>query len=155
MPSAVVPLIGDLDVGRVVQHAADDVGDVFGQRRREQQVLTLLGQVREDPADARPEAHVEHAVGLVEHEDLDLREVDVLALVQVDEAARGRDQDLDAALEPLDLRLVLHAADDDAGALTGVLADDRSDLLDLLRELAGGRDHERERRARRRGRCAA
>jgi len=121
-----------------VQHAADDVHDVLGQRRREKQVLTFLGEVGEDLAHAGPEAHVEHAVGLVEHEDLDLRQVDVPAVVEVDEASGSGDEDLDAGLEALDLRLVLHAAHDDRRTLPGVLADDRGNLLDLLRELARG-----------------
>ena len=42
---------------------------------------------------------VEHLVGLVEHERADVAEVEVPLLRQVDEPARGADDDLDALLE--------------------------------------------------------
>ena len=52
-----------------------------------------------DLADVGPEAHVHHAVGFVEHEDLELREVaDVAAHVIEQPAGRG-DDDVDAGLE--------------------------------------------------------
>ena len=56
-----------------------------------------LRQLRDDAADRREEAEVEHLVGLVEHEDLDpprstLRCVDV-----VEQPARRGDEHVDAA----------------------------------------------------------
>ena len=51
----------------------------------------------DDPPDRRDEAHVEHLVGFVEHEDLDLREVDVPLLHEVEQAAGRGDEDVDAA----------------------------------------------------------
>src|SRR5262249_4536264 len=51
------------------------------------------------------EAHVEHAVGLVENEDLDAIEVHGPALHEVEKAPRGRDQDIDAGCEGADLAL--------------------------------------------------
>ncbi len=58
------------------------------------------------------EAHVEHAVGFVEDQRLDLAEVDALLLDVVEQAARRGDQHLDAALELGDLRLDVDAAED-------------------------------------------
>ena len=101
-----------------------------------------LGQRVHDAPDARPEAHVEHAVRLVQHEHLDLREAHVLVLHEVDEAARGGHEQVAAALEVLDLAVELGAAHDDDRALAGPLADHTHDLLDLRRELAGGGDDE-------------
>ena len=75
-------------------------------------------------------------------------EIDIFALVQVDQAPRRGHEHLDAALQALDLRLVLHAADDDARPLTGVLAYDRGDLLDLLCEFSRRGHDERARRSR-------
>jgi hypothetical protein len=49
----------------------------------------------EDLLDVRQEAHVEHPVGLVEDEDLDLAEVRDPLADEVEEAARRRDEDLD------------------------------------------------------------
>ena len=52
---------------------------------------------REDLLDVVDEAHVEHAVGFVEHEDLDVAQVERALLLQVEQAAGGGDQDVDAA----------------------------------------------------------
>ena len=51
---------------------------------------------REHPLDVRQEAEVEHLVGLVEHERADVAEVEVALLGQVEQAARGADDDVDA-----------------------------------------------------------
>ena len=57
------------------------------------------------PLDVGEEAEVEHLVGLVEDDDARVAEVEVTLLGEVDEAAGGADDDLDAALEGLDLGL--------------------------------------------------
>ena len=57
----------------------------------------FVGQRADDAPDVGPEAHVEHAVGFVEDEDLDLGEVEVAALDQVEQAARRGDEQVDAA----------------------------------------------------------
>jgi len=43
------------------------------------------------------EAHVQHAVGFVDHEQFDAGEQEAAALGVVEQPARGRDQDVDAA----------------------------------------------------------
>ena len=58
--------------------------------------LLLLGHHREDLADVADEAHVEHAIGFVEDENLDCREIDGTLLHVVEQAPRGRDQNVDA-----------------------------------------------------------
>ena len=67
-------------------------------------VCRAAGMQRDDPLDVRDEAHVEHAVGFVEDQDLDLAEVHGLLADEVEQAARRGHEDLDAALELLDLR---------------------------------------------------
>jgi hypothetical protein len=66
-----------------------------------------LGQHLDDAADVADEAHVEHAVGFVEHRgSRTLGEVDG-ALPMVVEQASGRgDEDVDAATQALDLGLM-------------------------------------------------
>ena len=60
-----------------------------------------------------PEAHVEHLVGLVEHEEGDALQIRRLHLQQVYEAARRAHDNLAARLEQLELlEFVLHAAVD-------------------------------------------
>ncbi len=105
----------DLDVDRVVQQAVGEAADLVGEGRREEQVLPLRRQQREDAPDVADEAHVEHAVGLVEHEDLDVRAGRrcVWPCV-VEQAARRGDQDVDAAAQRVDLRVDADAAEDDA-----------------------------------------
>src|SRR5665809_95624 len=51
--------------------------------RREEHGLSLLRNPADDAVDLRLETHVEHAVGLVEHEDLDRVEPDQLSLGDV------------------------------------------------------------------------
>jgi len=62
-------------------------------------------------ADVGDEAHVEHAVRFVEHEDFDAGQVDVALLVQVKQPARGGDDDIDAVSQRGDLRRLIHAAE--------------------------------------------
>ena len=62
----------DLHRDRVAQERFCERADLVGERGREQQVLLARGEQRHDALDVGDEPHVEHAVGLVEHEDLDL-----------------------------------------------------------------------------------
>jgi hypothetical protein len=90
------------------------------------------------------EPHVEHVVGLVEHEHLDLTQVDELAAHQVEQAPRRRHQNIDPAPELADLRALRHAAEDHR--VPDVLQKfpvGREALADLRRQLAGRRQHQR------------
>ena len=84
-------------LGRLVGVAAGLAGVGGGElagraleRGREEQRLAVVRGLGDDPVDGGLEAHVEHAVGLVEDEDLDLVEGDRAAGEQVLEPARGR-----------------------------------------------------------------
>ena len=65
-----------------------------------------------DPLDLGDEAHVEHAVGLVDDEDFDAGEQDPAALELVEQTAGRGDQHVDAAIELLVLVVEGDAADD-------------------------------------------
>jgi ElaB/YqjD/DUF883 family membrane-anchored ribosome-binding protein len=93
------------------------------------------------------EAHVEHAVGFVEHEVLHLREVAEAALGEVDQPARRRDQDVAAGAQAVDLRALADAAEDHAGAEPQVGAVVGRAVGDLRGELTRRRQHQRARRA--------
>ena len=74
------------------EQAAGEPADIVGEGRGEQQVLpgTVLGQKGKYLADVVDEAHVEHPVGLVENEDLDVPEIDEAAPHEIEEpAGRG------------------------------------------------------------------
>ena len=63
------------DLDRIVQQLAGQLADRLGHGGREEQALALLRQVLgDDLPDRHDEAHVQHLVGLVEHEDLDAGE---------------------------------------------------------------------------------
>jgi hypothetical protein len=135
---------GVLVAHRIVRVGGGDPADLALERGREEQRLALTRGHGDDLVDDGLEAHVEHPVGLVEHEHLDRAEVDRAAVDQVHEAARGGDQhvrargllglvvDADAAVHGGDLeRAGVHHA--------GELVDD------LRRELAGRREDQRGR----------
>ena len=61
---------GDLDPLRVVQELGGQLLDRRRHGRREEQGLPALRQLRADFLDVRDEAHVEHAVGFVDHQQI-------------------------------------------------------------------------------------
>ena len=96
----------------------------------------------DDAVDGGPEAHVEHAVGLVEHEDADVGERERAALEEVLQAA-GRGDD-DVRLGGLTGLALERDAAVDRGDLQRACVGDVPRLLDdLRRELAGGGEDER------------
>ena len=109
--------------------------DLVGEGRGEQQVLAARRQQREDLADVADEAHVEHAVGLIEDEDLDHREVDGVLADVVEQAARRGDHDLRTGAQCPDLALEADAAVDGDRSDRPGLAIGADALLDLERQL--------------------
>ena len=99
----------------------------------------------DDLAHGRPEAHVEHAVGFVEHEHFHAAQMRGTLVHKVDQAARRGDEHVDAAVERLDLRVVGNAADYGEDAMVRVLGDGAAHLADLLGKLARGGYHQHER----------
>ncbi len=104
----------------------------------------------DDLADVGQEAHVEHPVGLVEDEDLDLGQVDRALADVVEQPARRGHEDLDAGLQVLGLRLDRHAAVDHRVAQRHVPAVGAEAVEDLDGQLARRRDDQRAHRMARR-----
>ena len=132
----------DLHAGRITHQVGDLAHGLLVEGRREQQRLALGRRLAHDAADGGQKAHVEHAVGLVEHQHLDLVQVAGTLLDQVDQTTRRGDQDIAAVLKRRGLRLVAHATHDGHGNMAGDIGDLARDLVDLLRELARGGDDE-------------
>ena len=126
-------LAGDLDADRVVQELLGDPGDLRRHRRREEQRLPGEGHQLEDALDVGDEAHVEHAVGLVDHHDLHAGQHQLAALEVVEQAAGRGDQHVDAAVDQLVLVLEADAADQQRHRELQV----RRVLLELLGDLGG------------------
>ena len=140
-------LVLDGDLGRVVEVLLRDPADLRRHRRREQRDVLVVGGVGEDRLDVLGEAHLEHLVGLVEHQEPQLRQVERALLEVVHDPAGRADDDVDAAAQRAELDAVPLAAVDrqhvHALEVGGVLLER---LADLQRELAGGREHQRLRR---------
>src|SRR4029077_5880289 len=116
--------------------------------------LALFRKRFDDAAHGREEAHVEHAIGFVEHGYLKTGEVDVTLIHQVDEPARRSDDDLRAGAQRLDLRPLADATVDRGDPemeMARVLA---HVLFDLHDELASRSDDQGAHDAAVRGRAA-
>ena len=132
----------DLHAGRVAHQVGDLAHGLLVERGREQQRLALGRRLAHNTANGGQKAHVEHAVGLVEHQHLDLVQVAGVLLDQIDQTTRRGDQNVAAVLERRGLRLVAHAAHDGHGDMAGDVGNLARDLVDLLGKLARGGDDE-------------
>ncbi len=102
-----------VDFERLVTDGAGEVADLVGEGRREHQVLPLLRQQAENLADVADEAHVQHAVGFVEHEHFERVELHRVLLVQVEQAAGSCNENVAALAQREHLRIDVDAAKDD------------------------------------------
>ena len=131
-------LHGDL-LGVALVHPAD-VHDLARDRRGEHTEIAAGSQLVQNARHIVDKAHVEHAVGLVEHDGLDVVELDGTALHVVAQAARRRDDDLRVLFERVDLladgRAAVQAHDAHARKIDAKVAQLRRDLHG---ELARGR----------------
>ncbi len=106
---------------------------------REEQRVALGRQLGDDALDVREETHVQHAVGLVEHEDFDRVQAGQALLHQVEQPPRRRHQDVEAAVQRLHLRELADAAEDDGVGEAQVAAVGGGAVVDLRRQFAGRR----------------
>ena len=135
----------DLHASRIAHQVGNLAHGLLVECGREQQRLALGRRLAHNTANGGQKAHVEHAVGLVEHQHLDLVQVASALLNQIDQTARRGDQDVAAVLEGRGLGLVAHAAHDGHGDMAGDVGNLAGDLVDLLCELARGGDDEHHR----------
>ncbi len=136
------------DLDRVVHVLLAHLADRARHGGREQRDLLVLRSVGENALDVLLEAHLEHLVGLVEHQVLEVREVQCALLQVVDDPAGGADDDLRTAPQTGQLHAVSLAAVDrqdvQARDFGGVLAER---LGHLQRELTRGGEDQRLRNA--------
>jgi len=109
--------------------------------------LPAGGEQAADALDVRDEAHVEHAVGLVDHQDVDAAQQDAPALELVEHAAGSGDQHVGAAIEHLVLVFEADAADQQRHRQAMVLAVFFEILGNLRGELARRLEDQRTRHA--------
>ena len=132
-----------LQLHGVVQQASGQFLDRGLEGGREQQVLPLRREQRQDLLDVTDEAHVEHAIGFIEHQDLDTIELDGVLLGQIHQPARRGHQHISAAAQAHHLRVDLHTAEHHVGAQIKVARISRHVLTHLGRQFAGGCEHQR------------
>ena len=101
----------------------------------------LARRAGDDLVDGVLEAHVQHAVGLVEHEHFDVVELHVAALKEVLETPRCRDDNL-GALGTRHLRAEADAAVNRGDPKPAGIGERFQFLDDLKRELASRREHQ-------------
>ncbi len=101
-----------------------------------EQGLPGEGQELADAFDIRNETHVEHAVRLVDHQNLDAVQQQLAADEMIEQPARRRNHHVGPAIELAVLILVGHAADQERHGQLVVLAEDLEMLGDLCGKLA-------------------
>ena len=121
-----------------------DAVDLTLERRREQQRLALARGHLHDPVDDRAKAHIEHPVGLVEHEQLHATERDLATIDQIEQPSRRGDEDVGARGDPSlldDPGAAIHGGDRQRAGVR-----DLAQVVDDLdRQLARGRQYKRRR----------
>jgi len=112
------------------------LGDFGRHRRREEQCLAGEGDHLADALDVGDETHVEHAVRLVDDEDLDAVEQKLAAFAVVEQPAGRGDQNVGAALELFFLLVEGDATNQQGDIELVVLAVADEVFLDLRGEFA-------------------
>ena len=124
---------GHFDAGRGLHEIVGQVLDFRRHGGREQHRLPCERDQLADALDVRDEAHVQHAVGFVDHQRLHAREHQLAALDVVKQAARRGDQHIDAAVDLLVLVAEGDAADQERHGELVILAV----FLEIVRHLSG------------------
>ena len=96
---------------RIAQHVRGEIDDGMGHGRGKHQGLSLRGKLGDDFPDIVDEAHIEHAVGLVENETFNVVQAERIALDEIEQPAGRGDQDIDAIEQRANLAAHRHAAD--------------------------------------------
>ena len=133
----------DFHRNRRTQYLVGEPLDFVREGGGEQQVLSFRRQQRDDALDVGHETHVEHAVGFIEHEDFDARQVDRFLLHVIEQAAGRGDQYFDAGAQCLYLRIDVDTAIDHGGTQRKVLAVVAHAFFNLRGKLARRREYQR------------
>src|SRR6185369_12941127 len=97
----------------------------------------------ENPPYIRQEAHVEHLVGLIKHQHLDVTEIDGPLGKMVEQPTRAGDDDLDTLLEFLNLRVYVDSTIDRYASDTRFATEGADGFMNLLGKLACWSNDER------------
>uniref|UniRef100_A0A182VNE2 Uncharacterized protein n=1 Tax=Anopheles merus TaxID=30066 RepID=A0A182VNE2_ANOME len=137
----------DVDLHVVAEEITRQTLHLLGPGGGPHKNLTIRPDVVEDLADLRLEAHVQHAIGLVQHQVRYPLQGRGAGLEEIDQPTGRGDHDLDAAAQIRRLRSLARATEQARVANVRRRAELGRDLLDLLRQLAGRGQHEHQRTA--------
>ena len=120
--------------------------DVGGEGCREHHRLTIVAEghalLLDDATDLRLEAHVQHAISLIEDEELDGLHGNATTLDEIDETAGSSDEHIATALDLAELIPDVGTTVDDDGSNAGGVGETLGLFVDLARELTGGGEDE-------------
>ncbi len=100
---------GNFHTHGVPEDSISQLQNVLWHRGREEQALPLFGKQCDDAADVVDEAHVEHRIRFIQHEELDGIEPHITLVDQIEQATRRRHQDIHTALDRLYLPHLGHS----------------------------------------------
>ena len=143
----ILVLAGHLVDRGLDEELVDERGDLAVEGGREQELLRVRRHEAQQALHRLEEPELGHVVGLIEHDDADLGEVELALILQVLDAPWRADDDVDALLQRAHLARLRHTAVH-LGREQAHAARDRLDrAVDLQRELARGREDQRLRAA--------
>src|ERR1700730_11657150 len=113
------------------------------QRRGEHERLALLRERFPDLANRKKKPHVQHSIGLIEHEKLDAGKIGGTLTHQIDQTARCGHDKIHTGTQRLELWTLAHAAENRGHAQRKMFRVSAHVLLDLHHEFTCRRDHQR------------
>ena len=137
----------DFDFQRVMQQLFGQCFNVVREGRREQQVLAFCRQFCQHAANIVNEAHVEHTICFIQHQNFDVIQFYRVLMFQVEQTARRGHQDIDTTAQFHHLRIDAHAAKHHQRTNVQVLAVVAHVFANLRGEFTGWREDQRAYRA--------
>jgi hypothetical protein len=133
----------------VLQEISGEHLDVAGEGGRKHESLTALdtGHILalDDSSDLRLETHVQHTISLIEDQVLDVAQGDAATLDQIDETARGGNEEIATTLDLAELRTNVGTTVDNTWANPRSVSELARFLVDLRNKLTGRCEDQRGR----------
>src|SRR3972149_360017 len=121
---------------RITQDLRGQGSNVWRSRCGKKHCLALLRHPGNDFPNVIDESHTQHSVRLIQHEHLNMLEIDGFVLHVVEKPARRGNDDVHSPAEHLDLSLHPYSSVDRPGTEVEKLPVCRNSILHLLREFA-------------------
>ncbi len=100
----------------IPQDPRGEAFDLWRKRGREKESLSIGGNFFNDLPNLRQKSHVEHPIDFIEHENVYIAEMERALLEMIEQAARRRDDNIDATFQIFLLFAVTDAAVNNRGA---------------------------------------